>query len=188
MPTRSLVLLLLSLGLVGLAVLGYVDAFELVLLREHLNHPFVFCALACLLAGLAAAGVQLMWLRALAVVYTVMCATAALFAGMTALLFSPIGEAGFVDGPGPYRVRVELTMAGIGPDAVTWLSLREDDGLLSREWPLACFNNDVPDDSFDSITWTGPNSVRIRVGDGRTIPIALHPDSGRPLTTASIDC
>ncbi|GGS79648.1 hypothetical protein GCM10010156_42990 [Planobispora rosea] len=29
---------------------------------------------------------------------------------------------------------------------MTWLSVRRDDGLLSREWDLGCFNDDIPAD------------------------------------------
>ncbi|GLX97159.1 hypothetical protein [Herbidospora sp. NBRC 101105] len=60
--------------------------------------------------------------------------------------------------------------------------------MLGRKWDLGCFNDDAPDDGFHSVTWTGPNSIEIRVGDGRTFPIALHPASGRPQTTVSLNC
>ena len=51
MPPRSLVLLAASLCAGGLAALTYSQDSDLVLLREHLNHPFAFGALACLLMG-----------------------------------------------------------------------------------------------------------------------------------------
>ncbi|GAA3152961.1 hypothetical protein [Nonomuraea roseoviolacea] len=33
--------------------------------------------------------------------------------------------------PRPYRVRRRESVAGLGPDMVTWLSVRKDDGLLN---------------------------------------------------------
>ncbi|SEG98886.1 hypothetical protein SAMN05444920_11294 [Nonomuraea solani] len=173
MPARPLVLLPASLCAAGLAALAYFHDSDLVLLREHLNHPFAFAALACLLMAWAAAvGLRRRWLRVLIVVLAALGAAGALFVGMIALAFTSTKEAGFVD----------------GPDAVMWLSVRRDAGPLSKEWDLACFNDDNPDDAFDSVTWTGPSSVEIRVADGRTFPITLDPASERPQTTAAIGC
>ena len=189
MPARPLVLLAASLCAAGLAALAYFHDSDLVLLREHLNHPFAFAALACLLMAWAAAvGLRWRWLRVLIVVLAALGAAGALFAGMIALAFTSTKEAGFVDGPDPYRIRLQRSLAGLGPDAVMWLSVRREAGPLSKEWDLACFNDDNPDDAFDSVTWTGPSSVEIRVADGRTFPITLDPASGRPQTTAAIGC
>ncbi|GAA3444145.1 hypothetical protein [Planomonospora venezuelensis] len=188
MPPRSLVLSAASLCAGGLAVLVYFHDSDLVLLREHLNHPFALGALACLLMALAAAGLRWMWLRVVIVLLSGLGMSVALFGGWMALAFSSTAEVGFVDGPDPYRIRLQRSLAGLGPDTVMWLSVRRDAGLLSREWDLGCFNDDVPDDALDSVTWTGPGSVEIRVVDGRTFPIALDPASGRPLTTAALNC
>ncbi|GAA3073843.1 hypothetical protein [Streptosporangium carneum] len=184
MPARSLVLLAASLCAGGLAALVYFRGFDLVLLREHLNHPFALGALACLLMALAAFGLRWIWLRVVIVVLAGLGASAALFGGGLALAFTSVEEVGFVDGPAPYRIRLQRSLAGLGPDTVMWLSVRRDGGLLSREWDLGCFNGDIPDDAFDSVKWTGPSSVEIRVTDGRTFPVALDPASGRPRTTA----
>ncbi|GAA2871514.1 hypothetical protein [Nonomuraea rubra] len=137
---------------------------------------------------LASAGLRRRWLRVLIGVLAGLGAIGALFAGLVALSFTSIKEAGFVDGPDPYRIRLQQSPAGLGPDTVMWLSVRRDGGLLSREWDLGCFNDDVPDDTFDSVKWTGPSSVEIRVADGRTFPVALDPASGRPETTAALNC
>ncbi|MFI9844329.1 hypothetical protein ACIHFD_45380 [Nonomuraea sp. NPDC051941] len=88
----------------------------------------------------------------------------------------------------PYRVRLQQSAAGLGPDAIMRLSIRKDDGFYSREWHLGCFNDDDPADAFDSVRWTGPSSVEIQVVDGRTFPVALEPISGRPRATASVNC
>jgi len=48
-------------------------------------------------------------------------------------------------------------------------------------------NDDAPDDAFDSVRWTGPSSLEIRVRDGRTFPVALGPESGRPARTVEIN-
>lgn len=48
-----------------LAALVYFHDSDLVLLREHLNHPFALGALACLLMAWAAAGLRRRWLRVL---------------------------------------------------------------------------------------------------------------------------
>ncbi|MEU4832659.1 hypothetical protein [Streptosporangium sp. NPDC023615] len=188
MPPRSLALSATSLCAAGLALLAYFHDSDLVLLREHLNHPFALGVLACLLAALAAAGLRWMWLRVVVFVLAGLGAGVALLAGSFVLTFSSTEEAGFVDGPDPYRVRLQRSLAGLGPDTVMWLSLRRDGGLLSREWDLGCFNDDVPDDAFDSVTWTGPNSVEIRVTGGQSFPVPLDPASGRPRTTVTLGC
>ncbi|MEV4162147.1 hypothetical protein [Nonomuraea dietziae] len=188
MPPRSLVLLAASLCAGGLAALVYFYDSDLVVLREHLNHPFALGVLACLLMALAAVGLRWMWLRVVVIVLAGLGASVALFGGWVALMFSSAEEVGFVDGPDPYRIRLQQSMAGLGPDAVMWLSVRRDGGLLSREWDLGCFNDDDSDDTFDSVKWTGPSSVEIRVADGRTFPVALDPVSGRPQTTATLNC
>ncbi|WP_086575517.1 hypothetical protein [Streptosporangium minutum] len=188
MPPRSLMLLAVSLGAGGLAALVYFHDSDLVLLREHLNHPFALGVLACLLMALAAVGLRWMWLRVVIVVLAGLGASAALFGGWVALTFASTEEVGSVDGPAPYRIRLQQSLAGLGPDMVMWLSVRRDGGLLSKEWDLGCFNDDVPDDAFDSVKWTGPSSVEIRVADGRTFPVALDPATGRPQTTAALNC
>ncbi|WP_188196735.1 hypothetical protein [Nonomuraea sp. SYSU D8015] len=178
-------LLVASLCAGGLAALVYVHDSDLVLLREHLDHPFALGALACLLMAWAAVGLRWRWLRVLIGVLAGLGASGALFVGLVALAFTATEEVGFVDGPAPYRIRLQQSQAGLGPDKVMWLSLRRDGGLLSREWDLGCFSDDDPDDAFASVKWTGPTSVEIRVADGRTFPITLDPTSGRPETTAS---
>lgn len=161
---------------------------DLVLLKEHLNHPFALGVLACLLMAFAAAGLRWMWLRVAIFILAGLTASVALFGGWVASAFASTEEVGFVDGSAPYRIRLQQSLAGLGPDTVMWLSVRKDAGLLSREWDLGCFNDDVPDDGFDSVKWTGPSSVEIRVVDGRTFPVTLDPVSGRPRTTAALNC
>lgn len=188
MSARSLVWLAASLCAGGLAALVYFHDSDLVLLREHLNHPFTFGVLACILMACAAAGLRWKWLRVVIRVLAGLGVSAALFMGVVALAFGSTKEFGFVDGPPPYRIRIQTSLAGLGPDTVMWLSIRKDGGLLSREWDFGCFNDDVPDDAYDSVKWTGPSSIEIRVADGRTFPVALDPTSGRPQTTAALNC
>ncbi|MEV0235091.1 hypothetical protein [Nonomuraea sp. NPDC050786] len=188
MPPRSLVLLAASLCAGGLAALVYFHDSDLVLLREHLNHPFALGALACLLMASAAIGLRWRWLRLLIAIPAGLGVSAALFVGLLALALTSTEEVGFVAGPAPYRIRLQQSPAGLGPDGVMWLSVRRDGGLFSKEWELGCFNDDDPDDTFESVKWTGPSSVEIRVADGRTFPITLDPVSGRPQTTAALNC
>lgn len=186
MSPRSLVLPAASLCAGGLAALVFFHDSDLVILREHLNHPFAFGALACLLMAWAAAGLRRRWLRVLIWLVAGLVATGTLYVGMIFLAFTSTEEAGFVDGPDPYRIRLQRSMAGLGPDTIVWVSVRKDAWLLSREWDLACFNDDDPHDAFDSVTWTGPTSVELRASDGRTFPVTL--DQGRPRTTTALNC
>ncbi len=188
MPARSLVLLAASLCAGGLAVLMRFLDTSLVLVNDHLNHPFALGLLACVLMALAAGGLSSRWLRATVITLSVLGAVGALLLGLLASMFGGREEAGFVDGPGPYGIRLQRSMAGLGPDGLTWLKVHRDAGLLSREWDLGCVNDDDPSDTFDSVKWTGPSSVEIRVADGRAFPVALDPASGRPRTTISINC
>ncbi|WP_440064588.1 hypothetical protein [Streptosporangium sp. OZ121] len=188
MSARSLVLLAASLCAGGLAALVYFHDSDLVLLREHLNHPFALGLLACLLMALAAVRLRWMWLRVVIVVLAGLGASAALFGGWVSLTFASTKEVGFIDGPAPYRIRLQQSLAGLGPDTVMWLSVRRDGGLLSKEWDLGCFNDDVPDDAFDSVRWTGQSSLEMRAVDGRTFRVVLDPASGRPQTTTALNC
>ncbi|PZG18394.1 hypothetical protein [Nonomuraea aridisoli] len=189
MSTRSLVPLAASLCAGALAVLvHHFSDSDLVLLREHLNHPFALGVLACALMTWAALGLRRRWLRAAIIVLAGLGGSAALFVGLAAAALTTAEDVGYVDGPAPYRIRLQQSTAGLGPDTVTSLSVRKDDGLLSKEWHLGCFNDDDPNDAFDSIKWTGPSSIEIRVTDGRTFPITLNPTSGRPRTTATLNC
>jgi hypothetical protein len=182
------VLLAASLCVGGLAALVLFHDSDLVLLSQHLNHPFVLGVLASLLMAWAAAGLRWRWPRVTIIVLAGLAATGALFVGLLALAFTSTWEAGFVDGPDPYRIRLQQSPAGLGPDTLVRLSVRRDAGLLSREWELGCFNDDVSEDGFDSVRWTGPNTVEILVDDGRTFPVALDPGSGRPRTTVALNC
>ncbi|MFG1947813.1 hypothetical protein [Nonomuraea sp. NPDC048826] len=188
MPVRSVVLLILSLCVGGLAALVLFHDSDLVLLNDQLNHPFALGVLACLLMAWAAVGLRRKWLRVLVMVLAGLGTCLALLGGSVSLMFGSVEQLGFVDGPAPYRIRVQQSAAGLGPDAMVWLSVRRDDGLLTREWHLGCFNDDDPGDGFDTVTWTGPHAVEIRVNDGRTFPVALDPASGRPKTTADVNC
>ncbi|MET8864523.1 hypothetical protein ABZW11_16415 [Nonomuraea sp. NPDC004580] len=188
MPARSLVLLIAALLLGGLAAFVYVQDSSLVLLREHLDHPFAFSVLACTLIALAALGLRWKWLRALVIILAGLAGSGVLLIG---LFFAALGskeDIGFVDGPDSYRVRLERSMAGLGPDSITWLSLRRDHGLFSREWHVACFNGDDPADAYESVRWTGARSLEIRVNDERHFLIPLDPGTGRPLTTVALNC
>ncbi|PZG29309.1 hypothetical protein C1I98_32190, partial [Spongiactinospora gelatinilytica] len=171
MSPRSLALLAASLCTAGLAALVYFHDSDLVLVREYLNHPFALGVLACLLLAGAAIELRWLWLRVLIGTLAGLGLAGALLMGWVFQTFGGIEEAGYLDGPGPYGIRLQESMAGLGPDMVTWLSLRKENGLLSREWDLGCFNDDVPEDTFDSVKWTGPNTLEIRVSDGRTFPI-----------------
>lgn len=188
MSARPVVLLVVSLclGVLAVLALGFGDS-ELVLLREHLNHPFAFGLLACVLMVLAALGLRWAWLRATVIIVSGLGGCVALLGGLVVTAFTAAKEVGYVEGPAPYSIRLRESTGGLGPDQVTWLSVRKDDGLLSKEWHLGCVNDDDPDDAFDTVTWTGPASVEVRVNDGRTFPVTLDA-SGRPRTTAEVNC
>ncbi|RBQ16880.1 hypothetical protein DP939_27835 [Spongiactinospora rosea] len=188
MSRRSLALLAASICTAGLAAVMYFHDFDLVLVSQYLEHPFALGALACVLLAAAAVELPWMWLRVLIGALAGLGLMAALFVGWVFLTFGGTEDAGYIKGPGPYRIHLQQSMAGLGPDMVTWLSLRRENGLLTREWDLGCFNDDVPEDAFDSVKWTGPNTLEIRVTDGRTFPIPLDPTSGRPQTTTSFNC
>ncbi|WP_433434812.1 hypothetical protein [Nonomuraea sp. CA-141351] len=79
MSTRSLVLLAASLCAGGLAALVYYfNDSDLVLLREHLNHPFALGVPACLLMAWAATGLRWKWLSIAIIALAGLGASAAL--------------------------------------------------------------------------------------------------------------
>ncbi|MFI6319801.1 hypothetical protein ACIBG8_19865 [Nonomuraea sp. NPDC050556] len=177
---------LLSLGFGALAAVAAFTTSSLILLTDYLNHPYLFGVLACLLLAFALhRTLRPRWARVTAVVLLMLPVCALTGLGALALAFGGNVDVTFVDGPDPLRVQVRTSMAGLGPDTLVRLDLRSEAGLFTRQWPLACFNDDVVDDAYDSLTWTGPRSLDIRVNDGRVFSVRLDPLTGEPLSTPS---
>jgi len=126
MSKRSLVLMAASLCAGGLAVLAYLHETTLVCVRDYLDHPFGYAMLAIVLLAVAAAGLRWVWLRFLIVTFVLVGGTVVLFGGLLLLAAGAKTGGEYIDGPDPYRIRLRHSTVGLGPDRVTWLSVRTD--------------------------------------------------------------
>ena len=72
-----------------------------------------------------------------------------------------------------------------GPVWLLFLHTRQ--GLLSRRHYLGCMDGDNEDFAFGSAQWTGPNTVRVAEGDGRTFDVTIGNDGTPDHTIGSKD-
>lgn len=88
-------------------------------------------------------------------------------------------EIGFVDGPGPLSVRV-IEQWGMFESTAT-LSVRTDEGLFSREWPLECPGFDMDEGELHLVRWVGADRVEVHLPDEEPFGVDLDPATGRPV-------
>ncbi|GAA2385159.1 hypothetical protein GCM10010404_47360 [Nonomuraea africana] len=153
---------------------------DLVLLNDTLFHPVLLGVTAILLGGL---GVRELvrpvgWARAVVVAVTVVGILCWLQIGFRWSVLVPT-EMGFVDGPGRFSVRVQEQPRFFDSSVV--LSVRSDEGLLSREWPLDCPGFEIEQDELHLIRWAGAGRVEVHLPDEAPIGVDLDPVSGRPV-------
>ncbi|MFJ6051153.1 hypothetical protein [Streptomyces sp. NPDC092307] len=80
------------------------------------------------------------------------------------------------------RLVVERSYAMIDP---VWdVYVHEGDGLLERRWAVGTFNGDAPANALGEAVWTGPDTIRMAIGDGTVHEVTLAP-GGRPDRTVS---
>ncbi|WP_139334894.1 hypothetical protein [Mycobacterium sp. GA-1841] len=154
-------------------------------LRPFLHHPVIFgvvgsMALAVAL-GLVIRNQVLKWL---AVVLVVLAGLGWGGIVLFALLVAGGHESEVERLPSP-NGDMELAVfvgGGFTIDPIATVRVYTNNGLLSRENYLGCFNGDR--DGLKEVEWTGPRTVRVELSRGGTTTIALD-DRGRPDQTIS---
>ncbi|MGW5684230.1 hypothetical protein [Nonomuraea sp. NPDC003754] len=180
MPRRPLLALLYlapAFVLAATVVVTRTVTTELVLLNDTLDHPLLFGLTALVLGGL---GVRELvrptpWARAVVVIATIAGMLGWSAYGLRWSIFDSV-EVAAVKGPGPL-ILIVREQHGIFETTMT-LSIREDAGLLSREWSLSCPDLDL---EREDLRWVGATRVEARVpGEDAPIGVDLDP-KGRPL-------
>jgi hypothetical protein len=172
---RGLWLLAASLLLAGLGAVGAAGLVHLVLLRGLLDHPLLLGSAAVCLFGVALCHFTTRgWLR-----FLLGLAAACLTAGLALGGFLSAGSAAVTAtaaAPGNSDVRaiVEVNDGVSDIDQVWTVSVRQDRGLLSREWEVGrtCY-------SSPSVRWEGSSRLVVEIGSSSTF-IAVDPDTGQP--------
>jgi hypothetical protein len=83
------------------------------------------------------------------------------------------------------RLTAVVTEGAAMIDPVWHLTVRQNRGLLSRQWDIGCLNGDDPANAYESLTWTSPTTIEVRTGGGERLPVDLA-DDGRPLDRVAV--
>lgn len=171
---RGLWLLAASLLLVGLGAVAEAGLVDLVLIRRVLDHPVVLGVAAVCLFGAALCHFTTRgWLRFL-VGFATACAAVTeaalswyLFANDPVLLSTSVA-------PGRSDVRAIVEVSDGVVDQVWTVSVRQNRGLLSREWEVGstCYTS-------PRVRWEGPSRLVVETSSGSEV-IAVDPDTGQP--------
>ena len=78
------------------------------------------------------------------------------------------------------RATAVITAEPWAIDTVYRVTIRENRGLLARQWYAGCLNGDDPADAYDSMRWTGPTTLALRTGDGRELQLRTDRGTSRP--------
>lgn len=186
-PNAPRIALVAGLAAGALAVFAVFGSTDLVLFNDYLDHPFAFGVIACALVGGALwTWAKPTWARAVIGIVTVVPICGLLLLGMVMTSLSTGQDAGSIDGPGQLSIRIRSGTAGLGPDTMHVLTLRNESEPFTREWALGCFNDDVVGDGFDSASWVGDHMVELRTSDGRAFLVSLDPATGEPAITEEV--
>jgi hypothetical protein len=99
--------------------------------------------------------------------------------GALIALAGRVDEADAKESPdGRFTVVVAEGAAMIDP--VWYITIHQNRGLLSRQWHAGCLNGDDPANEYDTVSWTGPNTVEVRTGGGQRLSVRLAAN-GQPL-------
>ncbi|MFE3453160.1 hypothetical protein ACFXJ8_29980 [Nonomuraea sp. NPDC059194] len=183
-PLLALAYLVPALALAATVVVTRTVSTELVLLNDTLDHPVLFGLAALLLGGLAVRELVRPIPRARVVVVV------ATIAGMLGWMgyglrwtLSPSYEVASVKGPGRLSLIVR-EQHGLFEYSMV-LSIREDAGLLSREWSLGCPGFDLAREDLHHVRWVGATRVEARIpmeDEEELVGVDLNA-SGRPIGT-----
>ncbi|WP_454791954.1 hypothetical protein [Mycolicibacterium lutetiense] len=183
---RAVAGLLAILGVLlwGLVVTGFLLS-DYYRLRPFLFHPVIFGVLGSMALAVAfALLIRHQVLKWSAVVLVVLAGLA--WGGI--VLFALLVAGGYesevkrLPSPDGGMELVVFRGGGFTIDPITSVRVYTNNGLLSRQNYLGCFNGKR--DGLEEVEWTGPRTVRIELSRGGTITIVLD-DGGRPDQTTS---
>ena len=73
-------------------------------------------------------------------------------------------------------------------DSVWMVTVQQSSPVLAHNWNLACFNDDGPDNTLDSVRWVSSALVEVKAYSGRTFQVAIDPSNSQPSRTISLGC
>lgn len=171
---RGLWLLAASLLLMALAAIGDAGLVHLLLVRRVLEHTLVLGVAAVCLFGAALCHFTTRgWLR-----FLVGFATACIACAGLALGWYLSGGGDVVTStaaaPGMSNVRAVVEVNDGVIDQIWTVSVRQDRGLLSREWEVGrtCYTS-------PRVRWEGSSRLIVETSDSSAV-IAVDPDTGKP--------
>jgi hypothetical protein len=171
-----------ALLLYGAMWVGTANPGGFVWVERLLHHPVVFGLTGSVLLIKASTGRTPGLVRSLVVAAAVLVSVAAVGLLVVLDMMGPMRGAGGAQVPAPagapYRALIREGSLMVDPVWVIWI--RQDRGLLSREWRVGCLNGDDPADSYEGLTWVSASELRVRIGDGRQLPLRVVPSSGQP--------
>lgn len=184
--TAAVVLAVLGVLLWVLAVAGLLvnDYYQL---RPWLHHPFIFGTAGC--ASLAIAwgvGIRHRVLKPVGIVLFAMAGVVVVGLAYLAMAFGENPGDELSPHPSPDGSMEVIVYEGQNIiDPTRELSVRTQNGLLSREKDLGCVNLDS--NRLEGIEWVGPSTVRVHLGRGERIDVTVD-ESGRPGQTIHLGC
>lgn len=170
--------------LVALAAFGAANPGGYVVVAVLFDHPFLFGVAALGTLGTAfwvGPGPRAVRATGLALA-TVGAFGWAWVGGMSLMMFSISGRDQIVRESAPSGgLEVRVIEGAQLIDTVWELRVRRPAGLWTRDWSAGCLNGDNADNAFVSVKWNGPETLVIKVLDGRVLRVDLDPATGRPL-------
>jgi hypothetical protein len=166
---------------------NWMNPAHLLVVGRVFDHPFALGSGAAVLLGLAAV-VALNHTRTrigIAVVATALLGLTVVGAGVAAVTGYRRAVTRYPSLDGRYEVVVESHGQVQGPVWLLFLQTRQ--GLFSRRHYLGCMDGDNEDFAFGSAQWTGPHTVRVAEGDGRTFDVTIGNDGTPDHTVGSKD-
>ncbi len=178
-PRRALILIAISVLLVLLGIVGVFYDGSYFWVDRLFQHPFLFGCVAAYLCGVGL--VQLLnkrWLKILVGLVSLTVVGAWLFVGIFWVAMVGTHTVETEDAPGDDYEAV-VTKGADWIDTVWYVSIRQNNGLLSREWQVGCLSDDLGADTFKGLAWDGPNRLLVTTL-GQTITVPIDPRTGKP--------
>lgn len=179
-PGRPLALVAVVLLLA--AGIGYFFAADYVWADRLFGHYVALGGGAWLLGGLSVVRAARPHTR-IAIALTMLFVTSSALLLIGGASFAVLDSGREVVGVAPSpdgRATAVITAEPWAIDTVYRVTIRENRGLLARQWYAGCLNGDDPADAYDSMRWTGPTTLALRTGDGRELQLRTDRGTSRP--------
>ncbi len=168
--------------LVLMGCVGVLATYDLVWMDRLLNHPYVYGVLAALLFGVGLAFfMPRKWLRFLTIAACVAIAGLWALYGLFWSYIDGVEEQATVAAP-PGRgadYQVVVTQGTDVIDPIWFVTIRQRNSWLAREWQVGCLSGDDGRDSFAWTKWDSRSRLVIRT-ESRSVTVRINPRTGEP--------